>query len=318
MKRQALVVVLGFVSFMFLAGMLPSKVSCAGPIELNWVSVLPKNNPETKAFQKFFVDRVNELAKGELFIKYRGGPEVMAPPNIAPGVKKGVVDIATIFVGFYEAIVPGIAAAMLTELTPYEERKPGGAYDFMLEHHKKHGLMYLGRQAPSVENFFYCILNKRVEKPQDFAKLKIGSATAARPAAKAWGASVVPIKPSDYYTAMERNLVDGVASCPLLTWAAQGCEEVSKYVIDHPYYKSTAMSIMNLKSWNRLPKHLQNLMNQVMIAYPRFKMENHTNEDARARVKILDAGVEFYRLSPETAEWFLGTANKAAWNSRDF
>jgi len=313
MKRLRVLALIGIIAIFPLFGTQPSATVYAETIELKWASILPKNNPETKGFQEYFIDKVNENAKGELVIKYRGGPEIMAPPDIADGVKKGIVDICTTFVGFYEVIVPGIGAAMLTELTPSEERKPGGAYDFMVDLHKKNGLMYLGRAAPSEQRFFYCYLNKRADKPQDFAKLKVGTGPAARAATMAWGASATFLKPGDYYTAMERGLVDGVSSCPLVTWVAFGCQNVTKYIIDHPYYQSTVMAIMNLQSWNRLPKHLQKLMTDSMIEYPKYTTTDHSNNLAKVRVKLLDAGIEFYKLSPDDARWVIKTAYDAAW-----
>jgi len=50
-----------------------------------------------------------------------------------------------------------------------------------------------------------------------------------------------------------------------------------------------------------------------MIEYPTYKMVTHTNSMVRARMKMLDAGVEFYKLSPDVADWYLKTAYDAAW-----
>ena len=73
------------------------------------------------------------------------------------------------------------------------------------------------------------------------------------------------------------------------------------------------MALMNLSSWNRLPKHLQDIMTQKMIEYPKYAMVSHTNDMVRARMKMLDAGVEFYKLSPDVADWYIKTAYDAAW-----
>lgn len=174
--------------------------------------------------------------------------------------------------------------------------------------------MYLGHATPSRERFFYTYLNKRVEKPEDFARLRIGSGPAARAATLAWGAKVIPLKSvTDYYTSMQRGLYDGLSSCPLVTWVALGCQEVTKYIIDDPYYKSTMAVIMNLNSWNKLPKHLQNIMNQAMIEYPPYAMAAYTQRLKAARKKAEEAGDEFYKLKPKVADWFIGTAYKAAW-----
>jgi TRAP-type C4-dicarboxylate transport system substrate-binding protein len=314
MKKMGFLPVLGCICFLIMAFVTSPGPAFAEPVVLQWVSILPKMSPETRAFQKYFVDRVNEGARGELVIKYRGGPEAIAPPNIATAVHKGVADICTVFVGFYEVIVPGIGALMLTDYTPQEERRPGGIYDSLVEIHKKGGLMYLGRASPSVENFFYTFLNKKVTKPEDFKKLKLGSGPAARAAAMAWGSKVTPIRGvADYYPGMERGLFDGVPSCPLITWVALGCQEVTKYIVDHPYYQSTVSAIMNLDSWNKLSSPLQKLMIETMNEYSKYVIPEHTEDLTKARKKAIDAGVEFYKFSPEVADWFLTTAYDAAW-----
>src|SRR4030042_4273729 len=114
----------------------PAKTP-AKPIKLTWLSFVPKTNVLVPNFQKMFVDRVNERAKGELIIDFRGGPEVIEAFDQGKAIQQGIVDIALPPVGFYEAIAPGIGGAMLTELTPTEERRPGGGYDYLLELHKK-------------------------------------------------------------------------------------------------------------------------------------------------------------------------------------
>lgn len=300
---------------LLLAGLAPTRVQ-ANEITLTWLSFVPKNSPEAARFQKYFVDVVNEKAKGELVIKYRGGPEIMQLPNIGPGVQKGIVDIATTILGFYESVVPGIGAYMLPEVSSEEVRKPGGAYDYMVELHKKKGLMFLGRSAPKTNNFFYFFLNKKLQKPEDFKAARLGSGTAMLAAAKAWGASVTPLKLSDYYTAMERNMVDGVPSCPIDTWVSLGCTEVTKYVLDHQFYGTTGVAIMNLKKWETVPAHLQKLMLDTMVEYQKVATAAGDGLEKKMRQTMMDAGVEFYKLQPKDAEWLVNTANDAAWENQ--
>jgi TRAP-type C4-dicarboxylate transport system substrate-binding protein len=300
---------------LLLTGLVPAGVQ-ADEITLTWLSFVPKNSPEAARFQKYYVDVVNQKARGELVIKYRGGPEIMQLPDIGPGVQKGIVDIATTILGFYESVVPGIGAYMLSELSPEETRKPGGAYDYMVELHKKKGLMFLGRSAPKTNNFFYFFLNKKIEKPEDFKTTRLGSGTAMLAAAKAWGASVTPLKLSDYYTAMERNLVDGVPSCPIDTWVALGCTEVTKYVLDHQFYQTTGVAIMNLKKWEMLPAHLQKMMMDTMMEYQKVATAAGDELEKKMRKKMMDEGVEFYKLAPKDAEWLMTTAYNAAWENQ--
>ena len=314
MVGKRLIVVLSCVSFFLFAEALPARVFCADQITLNWASMLPKTASETVALQKFFFDKVNEKAKGQLLINFRGGPEVIGQFDLGAAVQKGVIDIAMVSVGFYEALVPGNGAAMLSELTPQEERKPGGAYSYLDEMHQKAGMKYLGRTAPSKDRFFFTYLNKKIKTQKDFSGFRIGCSAGSRAAVEGWGASVTNVKITDYYSAMERSLVDAISGCPLDVWVSLGAQEVTKYVIDHPYYVSTAVAIMNLNSWNKLPKDLQSLLTESMIEYEKEKIGVEEKSREEARQKMIRAKVEFYKLSPPVAEWYVSTAYKAAWD----
>ncbi len=314
MRKKALLTSLVCVSLILATGVLPTRAISADQITLNWASMLPKTASETVALQKLFFDKVNEKAKGQLVINYRGGPEVIGQFDLGAAVQKGVIDIAMVSVGFYEALVPGNGAAMLSELTPQEERKPGGAYDYLDQMHQKAGMKYLGRTAPSKDRFFFTYLNKKITTQKEFSGFRIGCSAGARAAVEGWGASVTNVKITDYYNAMERHLVDAISGCPLDVWVSLGAHEVTKYVIDHPFYVSTAVAIMNLNSWNKLPKNLQNLLTDAMIEYEKEKVGVEQKNREEARQKMINAKVEFYKLSPPVAEWYVSTAYKAAWD----
>jgi TRAP-type C4-dicarboxylate transport system substrate-binding protein len=277
--------------------------------------MLPKTAPQIIDFREMFIEKVNERAKGEMVINYRGGPEIIGQYDLGVAVQTGIVDLAVNALGFYEPLVPGIGAAMLSTRTPQEERAPGGAYYYLVELHKKGGLYYLGRAVPGPEGefLFYVFLRKKTEKPQDFVGLRLGSGTAARAAVLGWGATASPVQISDYYTAMERNLVDGIAGSTLHAWVTMGAQEVTKYVIDHPFYQGIGVAIMNLNTWNKLPKHLQNLIMDSMIEFEKWKVVAEKKRSNEARQKMIDSKVEFYKLAPPVADWFIKTAYNAAW-----
>jgi len=314
MKMKRLVILLSCVFFVAFLGVLPRNGMGADRITLNWASMLPKTSTETIAFQKVFIDRINEKAKGQVSINYRGGPEVIGQFDLGAAVQKGIVDIATVSVGFYEALVPGNGAAMLSELTPQEERKPGGAYSYLDEMHNKAGLKYLGKAAPSKDLFFFCYTKKKVLTQKDFSGFRIGCSTGSRAAVEGWGAAVTNVKIADYYSAMERGLVDAICGVPLDVWVSLGAHEVTKFVIDHPYYVSTAVVIMNLNSWNKLPKDLQNLFTDAMVEYEKEKIPMEQKQREEARQKMINAKIEFYKLAPEVATWYVKTAYSAAWD----
>lgn len=314
MKRKGLVMLVSSIGLVLVLMALPvSAKSPTKPIKFNWISFLPKTDVLTKNFQQMFIDRVNKRAKGELVINFRGGPEAIGAFDQGKAVQQGIVDIAIPPVGFYEAMAPGIGGAMLTQLSPEEERRPGGGYDYLVELHKKGGLFYLGRAEPTTGNVFYLFLNKRVDKPKGFVGLKIGGTTVCRPAVKAWGATLVSVRIPEYYSAMERGLIDGLGSATLSSWYSHGCHEVTKYMVDHPYYKATVAAIMNLKKWNSLPQDLKKLVTECMIEYEDEYANVYKKQRAQLKQKGRDAGVKIYKFTPEVAKWFLDTAYNAAW-----
>jgi TRAP-type C4-dicarboxylate transport system substrate-binding protein len=293
----------------------PPAFSQDKAIKLNWVSFLPKTQPETAGFQKIFVDRVNERAKGELVIHFRGGPETFSALDIPKATQKGLVDIGMVFVGAVEPVVPGVGADMLTRLTLEEERAPGGAYDFVLDQYKKAGLYYLGRGYHK-DGFFYTWLRKKkVQKKEDLAGMIIGGTTAAQPAALAWGCTYTPIQLTDSYSAMERGVVDAISAQPPTSWKDFGNYEVSKYVIDHPIYASTPRIFVNLNTFNKLPKHLQELLVNTFIEAEKEMAGVSTQINQEAMKWMVEKKhIEPIKLSPEDAKWYVESAYKGAWD----
>ena len=312
MEKRKLLMIFGCISFILVTGFLPFRVIYAQQIEISWVSFIPKEDPSVDGVVRGFINRVTPKAQGGLVFKYRGGPETMAAFDQGKAVQKGIVDISIVPVGFYEPLAPGVGGAMLTQVSLEEERKPGGGYDYLNELHKKGGLFYLGRGAPADE-YFRLNLRKKILKREDFAGTKIGTATVARACTAAWGATVVSLAMPEYYSAMERGLVDGISSCPLSQWVAQGCHEVTKYSVDHGYYQSTVAVIMNLEKWNKIPKHLQSLMIESMIESEKDNRVWEIEYRNKAREKMVKAGTEFYQFPPDMAKWFIETAYNSAW-----
>ena len=155
--------------------------------------------------------------------------------------------------------------------------------------------------------------NIKIIEDEDFKKLKIGSTTAGRPAVLGWGATHVNVSMREYYQAMERNLVDGLAGVPITNYVGIGGPEVTKFMVDHPYFKGTGMLLMNLDKWKKLPSHLQKLMLDSAILLEKDQNLWDLQDRAEMRPKIEQAGCKIYQLSPDNAKWLVETAYKSAW-----
>jgi len=70
------------------------------------------------------------------------------------------------------------------------------------------------------------------------------------------GTSPVKLSIKEYYSAVERGVIDGTIT-GFSHYLVGSLYEVAPYYIDHPFYQSTMSVLLNLKKWKSLPKHLQ-------------------------------------------------------------
>ena len=88
-------------------------------------------------------------------------------------------------------------------------------------------------------------------------------------------------------------------------------------MVDHAYYQSTVAIIMNLNSWDRLPPHLQKLLTDSMTQAEKALSDWYGRDEAQLKQKMVDAGVQIYKFSPDMAKWFLDTAYDSAWKYQE-
>lgn len=280
----------------------------AEPIKLKAVGFLPKTHP-VAAMTVEWVKRVNETFKGKIEIKYLGGPEITAAKEQLPALKNGLFDINFNVTSYYSPYAPELNAFQLSKFKPWEERKPGGFYDYMAERHRKIGVNYLGRW---IYGSFYIWTKKEISRPADLANLKIRVGPMYIYFMKELGVSSVSIKPADIYTALQRGTVDGFA-WPLLGARNQGFTENCKYLIDHPFYGMDATILFNMSTWNKLPKNLQQGLMDLTIAFEKDMVAYFEGKYRKERELLKKAKVKFVKFSEADARSYLKKADDAYW-----
>lgn len=262
------------------------------PIVLKAVSFLPAQGMKTSQFF-MFIDRVTAQSKGEFTIRYMGGPEAIPQREQPEALIAGVVDLLAHFGAAYESRVPEVALLSLVKQTAYgthdteKERKPGGVYDYVRKAHERAGMYFLGRQRVHVP--FWLFSKKEVRSIADIAKLNIASGGVLHTRfIEALGGRPISITGPDTYTALERGTVDASG---MNTGALNyNYQEVAKYVVMPPY-KTNANNTytVNLNTWNRLPKHLQDVLQEAAIFSEFHSTNADLGETARA-LSLLYAG----------------------------
>lgn len=313
MKKKGLLIL---VSLFVISGLLMGDFVFAAPkpITLKLVkgTTLRPKSARGGFFLKLFVDEINKRAKGELIIKYLGGPEIMPGPKQPKAVQRGVFDMSQTLAPWYTALVPVGDMLLLSRLT-WKEEQERGVFDYIRKLHRRVGLFTLGRDVHTNEPVFAMISKKRIEKLADFKGLIAASITThAEAGARELGMSYSLVSWGDSYSGMERGMFD-VFSMVLSSHRDLSLYEVAGYIIDHYFYSGNGTVIFNLDSWNGLPKHLQDLIWDVYFESQPELMRLYKEEMGTARQALKDKGIEFIKLSPAEGEQFSEIMYRAKW-----
>lgn len=278
--------------------------------ELKAVCFLPKNHP-LAAMTVEWVKRINDYCRGEVLINYLGGSEVIPRLEQVEALRKGVVQVTFSLSAYYQSILPEGVSFTLSKLTPWEERRPGGFYDFMVERHKKINTMYVGRW---LHGPFYLWLKDSVKIPKDLKGRKLRTTALYDRFMKALETVPVTISPAETYTALERGTVEGTG-WPLIGVRQLGWTEICKYVIDHPFYNQNCTILMNLDTWNGLPQSLQEKIKNLTAWFEPYMVGYFDKAIEMEWKEVEKTGMKRIHFSPSDAKYYLDTAYEVEWKA---
>lgn len=317
MKKKGLLTVWRSICLVLILVVLSFMAACAKPapapepIVLKALQCFPLDHPNTYMYHEL-IDRVNEQAKGELKIDLLGGPEVVPTRDQVDTLRAGgVIDMLFTTAGYYESLVPeSVILHVTTFASPMEERK-AGFYDLMNKIHMKKGLYYLGRAIWVTP--YHMWLNKPAQNLEGLVGLKIRSGGGIyNPFLEALDSVVVFVAFPEIYSALERGMVDGFIH-PMSGPGDYGWLDITKYCLDHPIWVSSCPILLNLDAFNRLPKHLKDLLVEAQINLEPDIVAYWTNDLEKERQKVRELGVQFIELPPADAKRYVDTAYDCIW-----
>ena len=302
-----------FFTTLFTFGVL-SMVS--GPVKaetftLKAVTGWPKTASEYKAFT-IFTDLVEQMVAkkypGELKIQYVGGPEAVKTMDQVQACQRGMVDMVFTTNAYYVSVLPEVDALKLSVFTPAEERAKG-AWAYTNQLHEKIGLYYRARLGLGIQ--FHLYLEKPI-KTADLKGFNIRVSPMYLQVIKGLGGNPVAIPPTEVYSALERNVVDGYCwpSVGIRDW---GWDKQTKYVIDPGFYQVPNPLLMNLNTWNKLPKKLQNLLTEAAAEAEKKVVALFDDLAKQERPILLKEGIQTITLPPVEGEKFLKVAYDEGW-----
>ncbi len=276
---------------------------------LNAISSLATNSPSMQVINKIG-DLVNQRSNGQLQIKWIGGPEAIAAADQPTALRNGMFDFLVSPTDYYQNLVPVIAAANMCQYTVEEQEKNGINEYWNQLFNKGLNAKFLGWSGYSQ---YYIFINKEIKNPKtDFQGLKMRSSAVYVPFLKALGAVPVTVATPEVYSALQSGIVDGAGWVPDQVYTFKAYE-VLKYWIDAGFYYTCMATMVNLNSFNALPKNLQDILTTSSTEV----LNKFVNDIAAAELDYLkqfgDKGMKTITLSPDDKAWFLKLANDAKW-----
>ena len=312
MKRGLVFVLFAilFTASVLFIQVIPAKA--AETFTLKAVTAWPKTATDNQAFF-IFTDLVEQLvakkAPGELKINNIGGPEAVKTMDQVQAAQRGMVDMVFTTNAYYLSVLPEADAMKLSTMTPMEERASGAWAYFNSLHEQRLGLRYQARLGLDLR--FHLYLLKPI-KSADLKGLNIRVSANQLQAIKTLGGNPVVIPPTEVYAALERRVVDGYC-WPSVGTRDWGWDKLTKYVVDPGFYNVPNPVLINQKTYNSLPKKLQDILNEAAVEGEKKAVSLFEDLRKKERPILEKEGIQVIQLSPAESEKFLKTAYDAGW-----
>jgi len=269
------------------------------------------DNAQFKSLE-IFKDVVEKETNGRLEIQIVGGAEVFPPTETAEAVKNGAVDGAYTSAAYYSGMIPEGHALSVTTMTN-KEKVASGATDLLREIHAKHNLYFLMTQDETQYQPFAFVLTKPIEKLEDMKGKRLRAAPGLYgEVIKAVGATPVTMPMSDLFSALEQGLVDGYCTVAI-SGGKEGYFKYAQNMVRPGWYRGASGIIINLDSWNKLPKDLQEQLNDITEKINDEWLEFEKAELDKNLQFLKEAGGQENVLSSAEADKLTNLVNDIGW-----
>ena len=115
--------------------------------------------------------------------------------------------------------------------------------------------------------------------------------------------SPVPLPISDVLTGLQTGLIDTITTSPIGAIALQWHTKI-KYVVDEPLTYFSALLVIDKKAFNKINDEDRQIVRDIMNNVFKRINEQNRKDNVDARQALLNQGIKFIRLSPDSAkEW---------------
>ena len=267
---------------------LAAGVAAGDPMVLRYAGQLPTTHHITKG-DYLFAKLVEEKTAGKVKIEVYPAGQLYKDVGIIKAVTSGAIDMGITFNGAWTGSVPLMDVFDLNFLfkdyAQIEKAWQGKIGDKLREEMEKHQVKALGFGAYGDS---FCVANRSrtLLKLQDFSGLKIrGNNAMAADTIKALGGTPAMMASSEVYMALQRGTIDGAASGPT-SIVQRKWFEVANYVTVASSSYSVWPIMINLNVWKKLPRDVQDALQQAAAEVTQYTIDVANSEDEKA-VKFL-------------------------------
>ncbi len=275
------------------------------PITINFSSHLPEQSAQAKFLKQSF-DVLDKMSEGKLKVSARWSGTVHSVSEGFEANRSGITDMSACFTFLNISNFPLTKALSLPGLFPNAgtlsivAEKLAGKY-FEPEF-KRQGVYLEGITGSARFNLFS---NKPIETLADLQGMKVRSGTGVpEEVFKALGATPVNVSSADFFSALQRGLLDAVFTSDAAAKAFR-INEAAKHHTDTPINHTPLEFCMNPRTYEALPPDLQ----EVFYRWSRQKSQaesqiSFTLASAEARKQFQDEGMEYHSIDPaEFKRW---------------
>ena len=253
----------------------------------------PTTNIKVQAFQKW-ADLVKEKSDGRVSIRIYPGAQLYNDVNVIPAVGSGTVDLGAPPSSLLTSVVPEAAVFELPSLwgISYDQYRQMLAGDFGKQlqerFEQKLGVKILGYYNMGAWVWGTNKNSRLIEAPADFGgkKIRVVGNPLVEQTLKAMGAQPTQMAWPEVPTALLQGVIDGLETTMSGLDSVKGWDLVGNLTYSNHKY-TPYVAIMNMRSWNKLPADLQQVMLEAMEESVRW-------QDSELE-KINQAAVERFR-----------------------
>lgn len=311
-KLVILMLVMGFVALTLTVDV-DKAYTKDKPIQLNMVGSFPRKSVTSRA-GSYFVDTVNREGKGRVKINWKGAAEIIPTFDQPEALIKGVIDMGAMVTNYFAGVLPGcqvleLSSSYISDYAPGTKR-----YDYLVKMYAEKGIRYIGEYMGTPgTSCFYVYTRFQPKKLGDLAGKKFRVAPLTRQFIEALGAEPITMPGSEIYLALERGVTDGFIWPFFASFNEMGFPKVVKYAVHIPVYRGVIGMFMNLKSWNRLPKDVQELLLKAQTR-TQFWWEGYIDAvDKRQKKEAKAAGMKFIKFSNSENKEYVQLSEDALW-----